>query len=410
MTLRTFSALLFLSFQLLGCAGTGSVHEGGAREAGRRVLVVSVYPYVPDAAKLYWSLETAFETANPGLDLRLSMNPDYYADDPSGGILHEQADVYELDSVFLEDFLEKGKLQPLPEGIVEKAGPFVPLAARAAFQGGVWYGAPHWVCGNFLFYRKQDAEMASVASQADLARVIGSAPAPGAGLLIDMKGASTLGELYLNAAFYRYSLPDSVLPRLASQPTPELADDLRGILALASPGFGRDEAYHNRTGFYARQFARGRGRALVGYSEALHHTLGETANACLHEEKCLGGMNIGVKSWPPSDAGAPTAGWVDLFVIDARVEGQKLSDAKAFIRFMLSDEAYRTALLPEPGGAPRYLLPAREAIYRDPAILAAAPLYPAMRALLADAVPLSMPGLNQRLLRIGEKLDAHVLP
>src|SRR5262245_49029277 len=169
----------------------------------------------------------------------------------------------------------------------------------------------------------------------------------------------------------------------------QTTDALQRVLALTAPGFGRDADYHERQGFYARQFARGQGRALVGYSESLYYLLMETAHSCRHSEGCLRVdqhvSDIGVKAWPLSDNGALPMSWVDLLVVDASVRGQKLQDAAAFIAYVTRVATYQEALIPEGGEAPRYLLPARRELYTDPHLVDHAPLYPLFQPLIEQA-------------------------
>src|SRR5262245_49302119 len=163
--------------------------------AARRELVVSLYPYVPNATALYWQLEVGFEHEHREIDLHIHVNPHYYEHDPHhAGIVSESADVYELDSVFLADVLARHKIQPLPADVLPAAHTLVAPAQQAAFIQGVWWGWPHWVCANFLFYKRHDPQLAAIHTLQELEQVIGSSPRPHEALLIDLTGPSTLGE------------------------------------------------------------------------------------------------------------------------------------------------------------------------------------------------------------------------
>jgi thiamine pyridinylase len=370
-----------------------------------RTLKVSLYPYIPDARGAAWTIKERFEAEYPHISLKISFNSNYY--DPGKGILSEDADVYELDSVFLADFVDK--IQPLSSAVQLKSIPLVPFAAAAAIENNTLYGAPHWICGNFLIYRKDDREIAEVRNLRDLEKFFGSSPPIKLGLLIDLYGTSTLGEMYLDSLMDHYKSKDVVIlhtdPKNIDQ-TAEAA--IQRVLALVAQGFARDENYHRTTGFYARQFARGNGRALVGYSEQLYYALSESKQACRKDEKCLEVANIEVAEWPIDDEGSQPIAWVDMFVIDKRISGQKRADAETFINFMLELSTYKLLLNPDDGTPPRYLLSAREDVYAE--VEKDLPHYADFRRAIDKAVPITDKGLNSRLRSIGHALNDKLPP
>jgi ABC-type glycerol-3-phosphate transport system substrate-binding protein len=86
-------------------------------QAGKTKLTVLLYPWVPDYQHIAQILEQRFESENPTVDLVLSeQNWNYYQ--PGG--LDAPYDIYELDGIYLRDFVEAGRLQPLDSS----AGPF----------------------------------------------------------------------------------------------------------------------------------------------------------------------------------------------------------------------------------------------------------------------------------------------
>lgn len=381
-----------------------------SQSASRRILHASLYPYIPDASGAYFSIEQTFEALNPEIDLRISLNANYYSEEVNGrGILYEKADVYEVDSVLFADFLRLNKAALLPSGWAEQMGPLVPWAVKIAQTSeDQLYGIPHWLCGNFLWYRAGDTEISKIRNLSDLERSIGRSPRREGSLLIDLKGKSTLGELYLDALMDRYNDGKAAL----SHVDPEMIDPeaLRAIeraLLLVGPGMGRDEDYHNRTGFYARQFARGSGRVYVGYSEQLYYALSESMQSCRKDEYCLKHSDLQVAEWPMSDRGSSPIAWVDMLIVDANASSSTRMDAEKFVRFMMEVETYRMLLVPAigSGDAPRYLLPAREEAYTDPEILEAAPLYTDLRNRIDRATPLTDSNLNRHLRDIGHNID-----
>jgi thiamine pyridinylase len=369
----------------------------------RRVLHVSLYPYIPDPAEAALTLKQEFERRHPDVIVEITFNPKYYSPDPADkGVLYEDADVHEIDVVFLKDFVDRHKLAPLPKDFTSGLDTLTPLAAQAATVDGKLVAVPQWMCADFLIYRADEASVADAHSLADLERTLG----PTGGLLMNLSGSSTLGELYLSSLLAGGGSPEAALSHVGTDPDPEIQARFQRILALEPAGFGRNPDYERREGFYARQFARREGAAFVGYSEMTHEVLDETDAACRAEDRCVTASDVRVAAFPFADGKVRPMVWVDMFGIDARVRGQTLADAEAFIRYAISIPAYRALLVPRDGGIPRYLLPATNAAFSDPQILRAAPLYPKFQAIVDQGVVVSVPDLNARLHAVAAKLDA----
>jgi thiamine pyridinylase len=365
----------------------------------RRILHVSMYPYIPDAAEAALYLKQDFENEHPDVLLDITMNPNYYSTDPAqGGVLYEDADVHTIDVVFLQDFLDRHKLAELPPGLVSSLPEMEPLARQADTVGGKMVAVPEWMCTDFLFYRADLHALDGVDSLSGLQAGLRKTP----GLLMDM-AEPALGEIYLSAVLAQQDTPAAALAR--STPDPAIVQRLRHMLAMEPAGFGRSPDYSARYGFYARQFARRAGGAFVGYSEMTHEMLDETETSCRVEDRCLNSAQITVTAFPFRDGAKRPAVWVDLFGIDARVHGRKLQDAADFIRFAVSLLTYRALLVPQQGRPPRYLLPATAEAFDDPAIKKAAPLYPAFRAIMEQGAVISMPRLQAKLQAVATRID-----
>jgi len=380
---------------------------GPAGAAPRRVLHVSLYPYIPDAKAAALSLKQGFEREHPDVIVDIALNPNYYSQDPAAkGVLYEDADVHEIDVVFLGDFLARHKLAPLSPAFTASLGRLAPLADRAARVGGRLVAVPQWMCTDFLIYRADKSALGQAKTLSDLEQVLRSDH----GLLMDMKGDDTLGEFYLSALLAKDGSAEAAVSDITPAPDPAILSRLRRILTLEPEGFGRDPDYDARGVFYARQFARRAGAAFVGYSEMTHEVLDEAAVSCRREDRCVTASDVRVAAFPFEDGVVRPAVWVDMFGIDSRVHGETLADAEAFIRYAVSITAYRTLLIPQAGEAPRYLLPATEAAFSDPEILRAAPLYPQFRAILNQGVVVASPHLSARLHAVAAQIDADLPP
>src|SRR5262252_3272135 len=120
-----------------------------ADDAPRRQLTFAMYPYIPEVDAAAYTIKNEYERLYPEVDLQINLNSDYYGEN---GVLTDKADVYELDSVFLTDFVtrQQAKLQPLPVALTPLVKQVAGFAQEAATKDGQLYGVPHWLCSNFL--------------------------------------------------------------------------------------------------------------------------------------------------------------------------------------------------------------------------------------------------------------------
>jgi hypothetical protein len=366
-------------------------------ETPRRVLHVSLYPYIPEAPAAALALKQGFERTHPDVIADVTFNANYYSPNPADkGILYEDADIYEIDGIFLRDFVDKHRLAALPATLAENAGAFETQARQATTLDGHMLAVPHWMCADFLIYRS--GVIGDPTSLAEL----GNWPH---GVLMNLKGSGALGEIYLNELLPKNDWQKNLEAALRQPPDPAIVARLYDILALEPSGFGRNERYAGIESFYARQFARGLADGFVGYSELTHDVLEEAENGCSDQDHCVAAGELRVAAFPFADHVIRPAIWVDMFGIDARVHGQKLSDAAAFIAYAVSLPAYRALLIPDGGEPPRYLLPATTAAFEDVSITHAAPLYPQFRAIMHHGVAVTLPLLNAHLHALASQLD-----
>lgn len=257
---------------------------------------------------------------------------------------------------------------------------------------------------NFIFYKKTDGAFAGVRRLSDLEkRLGGSNHPPGRGLVVDLKGKSTLGEFYLESAFDHYGNWQEAQDHLRSM-DPILEHDIVRLIDLCDPGLCRNGDYHNDDpGIYARLFADRKARVLLGYSEGLHTALVESSQ-CEPNTDCLMDSDLEVIGFPSDDNGGHQMSWVDSYVLDRGCDQQRTADAAEFVKYVESDQVYKTILL-HSGVAPAYLLPAKAGLYRDQEVIRLAHLYPRLKRLIEDAEVPSDVGLNGELKAQGAQLD-----
>ncbi len=400
--------ILLLSNALAPSSARAAESERGCKP-GRPVepitLRVAFYPYTPDRITLFQMIEEIFECENPGVDVVLvstkNATQNYYSDDDAAkeGFRFVEADVYEIDTILLADFIAVGKIATIELPFQD----FAREAIEAVTRGGKIYGVPRWLCGNFLFYRKWDDEVRTARTWTELRSVLAARKE---GLFVDFKGKSTLGEWYLTALSSSMGVDDAqkfVMSNSALDSKAVIA--LQEILAMCPLGFCRSSALHDRAGYYARAFVRGQAAAFVGYSETIHYGLREAADGCLPTSGCLRESDIAVRALPQMQAGQSESGvgWVDALAIDAGLPEDKKALALAFVKRTVSEDAYSAILAPEWPYSARYLLPARRGITIDKA-----PLYPAFLFAHQGRHTGTLKGLNKKLREAAKDLDCRL--
>lgn len=389
---------------VIGIQSNVALAQGGAEWL---TLRVALYPAVPQRRALFAELEQRFERMYPGVNIELvetfedhgqtkSLADDYY----SGGLAKVKADVYEIDTILLTDLADSGKIQPIELPFND----FAATAVDAVRRNGKTYAVPHWMCGNFLFYDKSDANVVAVVEQAtNWSALVSGLKAHDKKLFVDLFGRSTLGEWYLTAYSDIVGLAQAQIDIKAnSQPDSRVVNVLSELISVCSSGFCRSGDLHSRAGYYARAFVRKEAQVYVGYSETIYYGLQDAIENCLG--RCLTSHTIGIRRLPAffeprKDNGV---GWVDGLGIDASVHGLKKALAEEFIRFIVSDAGYQLVLEPEgDGDAPRYLLPAREKLN-----IANAPLYPGFLAAHQGRGTGSQPGINDALRLLAPNLNS----
>src|SRR5690349_4521617 len=148
-------AFIVLGLFVVGLSSAACTTVPNAERNDRRPLKVILYPFVPAKDALLYAIEQDFEKRYPFIDVQyIDLASNYYDSAKAKAITNTDADVYEVDSVFLIDLIEGQRLQPLPSHLQPGNGVFLNVAEQGSQHEGVWYGVPHWVCTNFLFFTK----------------------------------------------------------------------------------------------------------------------------------------------------------------------------------------------------------------------------------------------------------------
>jgi hypothetical protein len=186
--------------------------------AQRRMLHVSLYPYVPDAAAAALTLKQGFEKLHPDIIADITFNPNYYSVVPADhGVLYEDADIHTIDGVFLDDFLAAHKLAPLRRDFLSRLPAPEGLALHLASLGAEQVAIPYWMCADFLIYRKSLHGLDHLASLKQLETGL-----HGSGLAADMEDSGELAELYYSTVLAE-ARTDEPLQNLPEKPDPGAA-------------------------------------------------------------------------------------------------------------------------------------------------------------------------------------------
>ena len=334
-------------------------------------LSLALYPYVPDQARFQRAVEAEWRLRHPEVKLDFVAWDCYDRDPP------EDLDVFVYDSIFLYDFLDRGCLLPLAETDIRDPEDLIPCALSACRARGSLYAVPQLLCTNLLFAREGDEAVAGAEDLEALYGLLGdcsdaSVPPPeGEGLLVGIDDRTTLAFWYLETRIdqsRRYS-PWDTLPG-GEGLDPETMETLEAVQAMA--GSEQMTYVSPDADVYIRGawFAQGRGRALIGFSEALW-AMGEAADAVtFHRISLSEGEDIPML-------------YADIASVNARIDEKKKPLALELLNIITSRPALTRAFSGDgQNQASQYLLSARWSVYDD--LSASDPLYGALKDVVAD--------------------------
>jgi thiamine pyridinylase len=339
--------------------------------AADKPLRVSLFPYVPDGALIRNVIKTRWDALNTGVDLDLTTYSqwDCYSTDPPADL-----DVFETDSIMLDYFVHNNNAATLSPEAVSASEDFFDFAWTGSMVDGRLYGVPRLLCTNVLFCRKGDAEIEAATSLYDIYKRLGNSsdaadcPQANKGMLIDMKGGTTCACLYLNAE-------EDLAGAYQLFPQLPRADALdakgTGNVVLLLKMAGRKQALHVDPPVPDRAawFSQGFGRVYAGYSERLYF-MDPASHA-----------NVRVRSLPLAKK-TVNLFFVDMLCINTTVRGKRRDLAMKLIDLCTSADVAKACLMPSNGKPSQYLLPARESLYTDAQLIAAAPLYSDLLAIV----------------------------
>lgn len=317
---------------LLLCA----ISMAGVAEAA---LNVALYKRIPDYDSFQKTIEDCWKKLHPDIELLFSDWDCYSGEAP------DDLDVFVFDAISLDAFANEGYLLPLSEEDIQDYDDLIPSFVEGCRVNGGLYGVPQLVCNDFLFTRKQDDEMKAVQSLDELYEALKDEDE----LLLDKDGRTTRICLYLYAMIdENQQYMDTYPPIEEGNLSPEALAALVQMkeMRLVNPeGADGSQLY-----YYATEFADGKGRAYIGFSETMS-AMGESASE----------MDFRLFSMT-DDEDIPVF-YADVVAVNAKISEEKKKAALELMNLITGTDTL--VRLSKNNGNPRYLLTARYSVYED---------------------------------------------
>ena len=345
--------LLYIMIIGLVVVSVGCSNRTQKTENRDLTIDVALYPYVPDMARFRDVVSSEWEKIHPDIDLHFA-DWDCYVSAPEPAL-----DVFVFDGIYLTSFVNEGYLLPISDEMIQNKEDIFPFALEGCKCNDTIYALPQLLCTDFLYTRKDDTALCDVSDVTKLYDILGDRkersviPKENEGLLIDLSGGLlTKTMMYMDALMdERQEYTDySELPETSNLSSNALAQ----IDALWKMGGEKQVEYqpdNNDTYIRARWFAEGKGRAYIGYSEAMA-AMGDYA-----DNVTIRRFSYGTKKDIP------------LFYTDMVGINSKISEEKKELAFELANILTSEKVLTEMNTPtteddyPQYLLTARESVY-----------------------------------------------
>ena len=212
---------------------------------GDDTLTYAVFSYLPDPGYYQEIIERRWAEMEPDIELvRADWN--CYKDGAPDGI-----DVIMYDAVMRDTLIENGWIQPIDPDAVQEAEDIFPFALEDLTVDGDLYGIPVFLCGNFLIYDLDCAELAEAEHLTDCAYESEI-------LVINSKSGS-------NRQQYIYEvLADTV--REANASAGSDSDDLMSVIDQLAVD---DYEWEDDDDQVALAYDSGIGKGYIGFSESI---------------------------------------------------------------------------------------------------------------------------------------------
>ena len=342
---------IIIALLVLSLAGCGN--QDTKTENRDLTLEVALYPYVPDMERFEAAVRERWAREHSDVTLHF-VDWDCYSSDPDPAL-----DVFVFDSIYLTSFVEAGYLLPIPEERIREREDILPFALEGCVWEGKLYALPQLLCTDFLYTRKDDTELSGVSDVMSLYEILGDRktqsliPEENEGLLINLSDVLvTKTMMYLDALMDE----QEEYTDYSDLPEPSALSDsaLERIVLLWKMGGEKQVSYwpeNDDTYIRARWFAEGKGRAYIGYAEAME-AMGDYA-----DEVTVRPLSYGTEN-------NIALYYADLIGISATIQEEKKGLAFDLANLLMSEEFLTGMSLPaEEDEYPQYLLTPRRSVY-----------------------------------------------
>ncbi|MEU7564844.1 thiamine pyridinylase [Streptomyces fradiae] len=372
--------------------GELAVRTAAPRESGPGELTVALYPYVPNPQLFQDKVSQAWAALGTGYALS------FQTYDPYSGPPAPTIDVFAFDCSFSGSLVGEYAVSPLRPDEVDSPEDLYPFARDAATDAdGHFVGIPYLGCCSTLYYRDGDQPLGKPELSLDaLFAVLGAAPdptkeipAPGQGLIVELRGSTTDACMYQQAweQLNGGCVPEPPLPA-ADRLDPRALDALRKLVKMAGVA---QAAFRDPGSQRVKWFEAGLGRAMVGFTEWL-----PSMSPGLRKTVQLRALPLG--------PGRPTPCYADAIGIRRGLEGEDRAAAVRLANLVASSDLLQSAV------SSQYLVPARVSALRN--LAQRDPVYARIQRMLDAADPCGFrlgPGGRLWIKEVGPKIVSGLL-
>lgn len=326
---------------------------GKSKKLDDNTITVALFPYVPNLDAMKSLLVDQWSRISPDTQLSFVDWDCYYDDSP------DNIDVFMYDALFLDYFVESGYVHEIKASDINDIDGIIDCALEGALYDGKYYGVPALMCSNFLFYYKDDTELAEVENVQQLYEVVGDRKTK------DKKPADKTEGLIINfydnfTYYYLETLVDEAGKHLDFKESPDLdstSDSAINTLKYFAKMSGQEDVLISTLSEYiygsfgkAEWFNEGCGRCSFGYSENMSF-MPDIID------------DIEIKTISMSDKDNVQVFYADFLSINKKcvTDSKKFDECMKLINLISGEEFLKSLTISD--GTTQYLLPAREAVY-----------------------------------------------
>ncbi len=286
-------------------------------------LTYAVFPYLPDTDYYEEIIERHWAEIEPDIELVRADWNCYHDGEPDG------IDVIMYDAVMQDSLIEKGYIRPIALNEVQAAEDIFPFALEGVTVDGKLYGIPTFLCGNFLIYDRDCADLVKTEHITDLDR------------------ESEIFVINSQNNKSRWQYIHEILADKLGEANPSAGSDSDDLMALLDQ-LAIDAHERDSSSQVPLAYDSGVGKGYIGFSESMRLLSNR-------------GSRTGIKSISFSEQDDLPRLYVDAVAVSSKVKGKRYKKCIELMNVIA--EADVLTSLSVQNGAPAYLLLARKSSY-----------------------------------------------